>query len=287
MKWGTCDGRRPGAGGSPARSGGQTMTLSHAPQGTPGITHDPHFAYVLRHADDNLILAQRLSEWISHAPELEEDIALGNIALDHLGVARALLIHAAWVEGGDRDEDDLAFLRSEREFTNVLLVEQPNGDFAHTMARQLFFDVYQLLLWEALSESTDHTLGGIAAKALKEARYHVRHSSAWVIRLGDGTEESHQRMQAAVDAQWRYTQELFTPDAVDVAVEAEGIGVNLTRMRPAWTSQIGSVLSEATLSMPDDPYQRGGGRTGFHTEHLGHLLAEMQWMQRTYPGLAW
>lgn len=263
-------------------------SLSHAPQGTPDLEVDPHFAYVLRHADDNLILAQRLAEWISHGPELEEDIALGNIALDHLGVARALLTHAGNVEGADRDEDDLAFLRSEREFTNVLLVEQPNGDFAHTMARQLFFDAYQLVLWEAIAAgSTDATLAGIAAKALKEARYHARHSSTWVVRMGDGTEESHERMQAAVGALWRFTGELFTPDAVDVAMEAEGIGVNLTRLRAAWMTQVGSVLSEATLEMPADSYQRGGGRTGFHTEHLGHLLGEMQWMQRTYPGLAW
>ncbi len=261
--------------------------LSHAPQGTPDVEADPHFAYVLRHADDNLVLAQRLGEWISNAPELEEDIALGNIALDHLGVARALYAHAGAIEAAGRDEDDLAFLRTEREFTNVLLVEQPNGDFAHTMARALFVDLYQVLLWDALSGSSDATLAGIAAKALKEARYHLRHSSTWVIRLGDGTDESHARMQAGVNALWRFTEELFSPDGIDVAVEAEGIGVSLTRLRTSWTTQVASVLTEATLEMPDDPYQRGGGRTGFHTEHLGHLLGEMQWMQRTYPGLEW
>lgn len=278
---------RQGGGRREAPSPMTDSTLSRAPQGTPDVDADPHFAYVLRFADDNLVLAQRLSEWISNAPELEEDIALGNIALDHLGVARALLTHAAHLEGSGRDEDDLAFLRSEREFTNALIVEQPNGDFAHTMARALFFDVYQLLLWDALAGSADATLAGIAAKALKEARYHARHSATWVVRLGDGTEESQRRMQVAVDALWRFTEELFTPDAVDVAVEAEGMGVNLTRLRPAWTTHVASVLSEATLRMPDDAYQRSGGRTGFHTEHLGHLLSEMQWMQRTYPGLTW
>lgn len=262
-------------------------TLSHAPQGTSDIAADPHFSYVLRHADDNLILAQRLGEWISTAPELEEDIALGNIALDHLGVARALLSHAADLEGAGQDEDDLAFLRTEREFTNALLVEQPNGDFAHTMARAVFFDVYQVLLWEALSQSTDGTLAGISAKALKESRYHARHSSSWVIRLGDGTDESHRRMQAAVEDLWRFTAEMFIPDAVDLAVEAEGLGVNLTRLRSSWTTQVASILEEATVDMPNDDFQRGGGRTGFHTEHLGHLLGEMQWMQRTYPGLTW
>ena len=277
--------RRAGRGDRSAPVTGPTP--SRAPQGTPDADVDPHFAYVLRHADDNLVLAQRLGEWISHGPELEEDIALGNIALDHLGVARALLTHAGQVEGADRAEDDLAFLRTEREFTNVLLVEQPNGDFAHTMARALFFDTYQLLLWEALAKSTDTTLAGIAAKGLMEARYHLRHSSTWVVRLGDGTEESHDRMQAAVDALWRFTGELFAPDAVDVAMEAQGIGVNLTRLRAGWTTRVGAVLGEATLDPPDDPYQRGGGRTGFHSEHLGHLLGEMQWMQRTYPGLTW
>jgi ring-1,2-phenylacetyl-CoA epoxidase subunit PaaC len=230
------------------------------------------FAALLAHADDNLVLAQRLGAWISAAPELEEDIALGNIALDHLGVARALYTLAGEVEGRGRTEDDLAMSRSEREFMNVLLVEQPNGDFAHTMVRALFFDAYQVELWADLIECDDPTLAGIAARAFKEARYHLRHSSSWVIRLGDGTEESHRRAQQAVDALWRYTAELFEEEA---------------GYRVGWLRQISDVLDDAGLGIPEDPYQRSGGRRGFHSEHLGHLLAEMQWMQRSYPGLEW
>ncbi len=259
-----------------------------APQGMPvGGGGDPHVAYVLRHADDNLVLAQRLGEWISNAPELEEDIALANTAIDHLGQARALLTHTAALEGKGRDEDDLAMNRTEREFTNLLVVEQPNGDFGQTMARQLFFDAYQLSLWDALQRSTDDTLAGIAAKALKEARYHFRHSSTWVVRLGDGTDESHERMQAGVDAMWRFTGEMVATDAVDAAMVERGIGVDPSSLRDVWDERIAAVLAEATLERPDDPYQRMGGRSGFHTEHLGHLLGEMQWMQRTYPGLEW
>ena len=228
---------------------------------------------LVAHGDDNLVLAQRLGEWISNAPELEEDIALGNIALDHLGVARALYTHAGEIEGRGRTEDDFAMRRAEREFLNVLLVEQPNGDFAHTMIRALFFDAYQVDLWEGLTASDDETLSGITARAGKEARYHLLHSSAWVVRLGDGTEESHRRAQGAVDALWRYTGELF-----------QGPG----QVGPErWKATIEQVLDEAGLEVPDDPYQRGGGRRGLHSEHLGSLLAEMQWMQRSYPGLQW
>lgn len=241
--------------------------------------------YVLRHADDNLVLSQRLSEYISYAPELEEDLAVANIALDHLGVAMHLLEHAA--SGNGESADDLAFRRSEREFTNVLLVEQPNEDFAHIMTRQLFFDAYQLVLWEGLSQSSDETLAGIAAKAAKEAAYHLRHSSAWVIRLGDGTEESHARAQAAIDALWRYSGELFETDELDAAMVAAGIGIDLAALRTAWDQRVDATLEAATLSRCDDDYQRSGGRRGFHTEHLGHLLGEMQWMQRSYPGLQW
>ncbi|HEU5113867.1 MAG TPA: 1,2-phenylacetyl-CoA epoxidase subunit PaaC [Acidimicrobiia bacterium] len=227
----------------------------------------------MAHADDNLILAQRLGEWISRAPELEEDIALGNIALDHLGVARALYTRAGALEEKGRGEDDLAMRRSEREFLNLLLVEQPNGDFAHTMVRGVLFDLYQVELWADLSFAEDTTLAGIAARALKEARYHVLHSSAWVIRLGDGTEESHRRAQTAVDNLWRYTAELFEGPA-------QGY-------RDPWEKGVGEILEEAHLRIPDDPYQRSGGRRGFHSEHLGPLLAEMQWLQRSHPGLEW
>ncbi len=264
-----------------------TVTAS-APQGMPAVgTGNPHFAYVLRLGDDNLVLAQRLGEWISNGPELEEDIALANIAIDLLGQARALLTHAGAIEGLGRSEDDLAMSRTEREYTNLLLVEQPNGDFAQTMARQLLVDAYHLGLWEALQQSADVTLAGIAAKALKEARYHFRHSSGWVVRLGDGTAESHERMQRGVDAMWRFTGEMFTADAVDAAAVRVGFGVDPVTLRPAWQGRVAAVLSEATLAQPGDPYQRLGGRSGFHTEHLGHLLGELQWMQRTYPGLEW
>lgn len=241
--------------------------------------------YVVRHADDNLVLSQRLSEYISYAPELEEDLAVANIALDHLGVAMHLLEHAATDTSSDADE--LAFHRSEREYTNVLLVEQPNEDFAHIMTRQFFFDAYQLSLWGALSRSADATLAGIAAKAAKEAAYHLRHSSAWMIRLGDGTEESHARSQAAVNALWRFSAELFETDELDAAMVASGVGVDPASLRDEWDQRIDATLDAATLSRCDDDYQRSGGRTGFHTEYLGHLLGEMQWVQRSYPGLKW
>jgi ring-1,2-phenylacetyl-CoA epoxidase subunit PaaC len=222
----------------------------------------------LNHGDDNLVIAQRLSEWVSRGPDLETDIALGNIALDHLGVARALLGNA----DESRTEDELAMLRSERGFTNLLICEQPNGDFAQTIARQLLFDAYQLGLWEKLSGSRDELLAGVAAKALLEARYHFRFSSSWVIRLGDGTHESRQRMEAGLSHMWRFVDEMFEehPD-----------------LRPGWDRQVADVLAEATLRRPEDSFQRGGGRNGFHTEHLGHLLAEMQWVARAYPGAAW
>jgi ring-1,2-phenylacetyl-CoA epoxidase subunit PaaC len=241
--------------------------------------------YVLRHGDDNLILAQRLAEYISAAPELEEDLAVANIALDHLGVAQHLLAYAATGDG--RSADDLAFTRSEREYTNLLLVEQPNRDFGHIMVRQFLFDAYQLGLWEALSGSSDPTLAGIAAKAVKEATYHIRHSSGWVIRLGDGTDESHTRLQRAIDALWRFTAELFAADDLDIVMSETGIGVDPAELRPLWDTRVNAILAQATLNRGDDPYQRTGGRSGYHTEHLGHLLGEMQWMQRAYPGLEW
>lgn len=258
-----------------------TASTESAPVRAPGAPSSL-FTLLLRLGDDNLVLAQRISEWVSRAPELEEDIAIANLALDHLGVARALLARAAEVEGAGRTEDDLAFLRTEREFLNVLLVEQPNGDFAETMARQLFVDAFQLSLWDRLASAADEPLAGIAAKALKEASYHLRHSSTWVVRLGDGTEESHRRMQAGIDHLWRFTGELFEFDGIDASA-----GVALDGIDSEWDRRIDGVLAAATLRRPDTPMHRGGGRSGFHTEHLGHLLAEMQWMQRTYPGLEW
>lgn len=227
------------------------------------------FETLVAHADDNMILAQQLGHWISRAPDLEIDIALGNIALDHLGVARALYTHAGEVEGAGRGEDDLAMFRDEREYRNLLLVEQPNGAFAQTMVRQVLFDAYQLELWDDLARSEDLTLAGIAAKAAKEAAYHFRFSSGWVVRLGDGTKESHRRTQRALDSLWRFTDEM--------------VGEYSHR----WHRTIAKVLDEATLVMPDEPHQRSGGRAGLHSEHLGRILAEMQWMQRSYTGMSW
>ena len=228
---------------------------------------------IVAHADDNMVLAQRLGEWISNAPELELDIALGNIGLDHLGVARALYTRAGETDG--RAEDDYAMFRDERQFTNLLLVEQPNGDFASTIVRQFLFDAYQLQLWADLAESSDdEVVAGIAAKALKEASYHFRFSSGWLVRLGDGTEESHTRAQNALDSLWQFTDEMFeTPETAGY--------------RPAWDALVARTVDEATLILPTDPYQRGGGRRGLHTEHLGLLLAEMQWLARSHPGVTW
>jgi len=243
--------------------------------------------YVVRHADDNVILSQRLCEYISRAPDLEEDLAIANFALDHIGVAQHLFTYAAVVEGGETDADALAMTRSEREFTNVLLVEQPHDDFADLMVRQFLFDAYQVPLWSALSGSTDSTIAGIAQRASREATYHLRHSSGWVVRLGDGTAESHDRMQAAVDRMWRYTDELFGADDIDVEMARAGLGVDPSTLKPQWQMSVDSVLEEATLARPADPFQTGGGRSGIHTEYLGGLLAEMQWVQRAYPGLTW
>lgn len=240
--------------------------LAGAPQGTPEVGLGPEVAELVALADDNMVLAQRLGEWISNAPELEIDIALGNIALDHLGVARALYTHAGKLEGAGRTEDDFAMRRTEREFLNVLLVEQPNGDFATTIVRQVFFDIHQLLVWNELASSGDEAVAGIAAKAAKEAAYHYEFSSSWLVRLGDGTEESRERAQQAVNDLWRFTSEIHSDD---------------------WYQRVAVLLAEATLEIPDDSYQRVGGREGYHTEHLGFLLAEMQWMDRTYPGLEW
>lgn len=235
----------------------------------PAIDLDPDLRTVLSHADDNMVLAQRLGQWISRAPDLEIDIALGNIALDHLGVARALYTHAGEIEGKGRTEDDLAMRRNERQFLNLLLVEQPNGDFADTIVRQFFFDVYQRLLWADLAVSDAETVAGVASRARKEAAYHYEFSSSWMLRLGDGTDESHARTQRAVDSLWRFTAELSEP------------------YPDAWRGEVDTVFAEAGLDIPDDPYQRSGGREGYHTEHLGSLLAEMQWMDRAYPGLEW
>lgn len=243
--------------------------------------------FLIRHGDDNVVLGQRLAEYISYAPELEEDLAVANITLDHLGVAMHLYDYAAELDEAGRDGDWYAMFRSEREFTNALLVEQPHPDFAHLVARNFFFDAYQTILWEGLSTSSDVRLAGIASRALKEATYHLRHSRSWVVRLGDGTEESHERMQAGIDAMWRFTDELFEQPADDSELVSTGVVGDIPAGRKRFSGIVVSALEEATLAMPEDPYQASGGRTGMHSEHLGPLLAEMQWLQRSLPGASW
>ena len=243
--------------------------------------------YVVRHADDNVVLGQRLAEYISRAPELEEDLAIGNFALDHIGVADHLFTYAAKIDGGELSGDDLVMFRSERDYTNLLLVEQRHGGFDDLIARQFLFDAYQLPFWEALSASNDETIAGIAQRAAKEATYHLRHSRSWVVRLGDGTEESHARMQAGIDAMWRFTAELFQqPDADSALIEA-GVIAEYSSGQARFDGIVTMALEEATLTTPEDAYQASGGRTGMHTENLGPLLAEMQWMQRSHPGATW
>lgn len=249
------------------------------------------FTYTLRIADDSLILGQRLAELCGHGPILEEDIALTNISLDLIGQATSLFEYAAATEHDLfpklKSADDLAFLRFEREYKNVLLVEQPNGDFGQTIARSFFFDAFRMEFYTALLQSKDTQLAAIAEKSLKETKYHFRHSAEWMIRLGDGTTESHDRVQKAVNHLWKYTAELFFEDEVDTALIEQGIAVSLADIKENWTKHVMSVLEQATLSLPDNNFVQFGGRTGMHTEHLGFLLAEMQYMQRAYPGMEW
>lgn len=243
--------------------------------------------FLLRLADDHLILGHRLSEWCGHSPMLEEDLAMPNIALDLIGQARALYQYAGEVEGRGRDEDDLAYLRRERDYLNCLMVERPNGDFAHTMLRQLYFAAFMHPFWEKAAASSDATLAGIAGKAVKEVAYHIRHCGEWVIRLGDGTAESAARMAAAAEDLAPYVDELFETDAVSAAVAEAGIAPAPDSLRPAFTATIGRVFADAFLDMPEAAWPRSGGRQGRHGEEMGFLLAELQYMQRTYPGAVW
>lgn len=249
--------------------------------------NDKRFEYALRLGDNALILAQRLSEWCGHGPVLEQDIALTNIALDLLGQARMYLSYAAELEGGARTEDTLAFFRNEQEFRNCLLCEQPNTDFAHTLVRQFFFDAYNYLNLQGLRRSSDERLASIAEKALKEATYHLRFSAEWVVRMGDGTEVSHKKMQEALENLWMYAGELCTPDALDREMAASGYAPDLEEIKQAWRKKIEAVLEEATLKLPANEWMQSGGKQGKHTEHLGYLLAEMQHLQRSYPGNEW
>lgn len=251
------------------------------------VLPDRHFLYVLRLADSNLVLAQRLGELIGHAPALEEDLGIANVALDLLGQARLLLAHAGVLEGRGRDEDMLAFLRVEHEFLNATLTEQPNGDFGDTIARQFLYDGWQIELYGQLAQSADPTLAAIAAKALKETRYHLRYSAGWLVRLGDGTGESHARAHAALERLWPHTVELCDPDDIDAAMLAAGIGADLAAVRRGWDRRIDETLAEATLERPATPPWRWYGKRGEHGEHLGRLLAEMQVLQRSHPGASW
>jgi ring-1,2-phenylacetyl-CoA epoxidase subunit PaaC len=243
--------------------------------------------YLLRHGDDRLVLGHRLAEWCGHAPILEEDIALANIALDLVGQANLLLGLAGQMEGQGRDADALAYFREATAFRNLQLVELPNGDFGFTIIRQFLFDAYDVPFLEALQRSGHPELAGIAAKAYKEARYHLRHSAEWVVKLGDGTEESQRRVQRALDELWRFTGELFRPDDVDRTLMRAGLAPDLAALSPRWGERVEAVVREATLALPESTPAMLGGRRGWHTEHLGHALAEMQIVARSFPGATW
>jgi len=253
------------------------------------------FQYLLRLGDSPLVLAQRLGEWVGKGPAIEEDIALTNVGLDLLGQARLWLSYAGEVEarfhGTGRSEDQLAFTRDGGDFCNLLLVEQPNGSYADTTARQFLFDTWHLLALRALAQSRDPRVAEIAAKGAKEAAYHVERSGDWVIRLGDGTAESHARMQAAIDGLWTYTGEMFAPDAVERGLQEAGIAADAAALEAPWRQHVDAVLAAATLTVPQDAWMQGGGgrggKQGVHTEHLGRLLAEMQFLQRAYPDAQW
>ncbi len=238
--------------------------------------------YILHLADNTLILAQRNAEWCGHGPILEQDIAITNISLDLLGQSRNFYQYAATLIGNDATEDSLAYLRTEREFKNCLLAEQPNGDWGQTILRQFFFSTYQYLLYEKLQADQDEQIAAIAAKALKEVTYHLRWSSEWVIRMGDGTAESHQRILKAIDELWRYTGEMFLPADYEIAA-----GYDVSILKDDWVKKITSVFEEATLSIPEKTFMQTGGKAGVHTEHLGYILTELQYMQRTYPNATW
>jgi ring-1,2-phenylacetyl-CoA epoxidase subunit PaaC len=248
---------------------------------------DALFEYLLRLGDNALILGHRLSEWCGHSPALEEDLALSNVALDLIGQTQLWLNLAGEVEGKGRDADKLAYLRDGRDFRNVLLVEQPNGDFAVTMARQFYFDAWHYLLLRELTGSKDSRIAEIAAKGLKEVTYHLERSRDWVLRLGDGTEESHRRMQSAIDDLWMYTGELFESDEIDQAMAREGLGPDLATLHEPWIGLVRATAEEATLSLPQPGWAQKGGKRGIHSEHLGYILADLQFLQRAYPNATW
>ncbi len=245
------------------------------------------FRYVVRMGDNSLVMGHRLSEWCGHGPQLEEDIAQANIALDLIGQARNYLTYAGEIEGKGRSEDDLAYLRTDREYLNALITELPKGDYARTIARSFLFDAFHLPLQQALTKSTDERLKEIAEKAVKEVTYHLRHSSEWLVRFGDGTAKSHDLAQDAVDDLWRYTGELFIPDETEEMLAKSGVAPKLSDIKKEWDATIVRTLKEADLKRPTDGWMASGGKKGVHTEHLGPMLAEMQTLQRTFPGAEW
>jgi ring-1,2-phenylacetyl-CoA epoxidase subunit PaaC len=245
------------------------------------------FRYVLRLGDLSLVLGQRLGEWVGHAPALEEDLGLANIALDLIGQARLLLSYAGEIEGCGRSEDDIAYLREQGEYLNPVLAEQPNGDFGQTIVRQVLIDAFQLELYERMAASTDERLAAIAAKSVKETRYHLRYSGSWLVRLGDGTENSHALAQSALERLWPYTVELFAEDDLDRAMADCGVAPRLAEVHAAWTVRVDELLAPATLKRPGDRAHSWHGKRGQHSEHLGYILAEMQYLQRAYPGARW
>jgi len=256
-------------------------------QASIAIDNTPAVQYLLRLGDTCLILGQRIAEWSGHAPILEEDIAMSNMALDLIGQARAVLTHAGRIEGLGHDEDQLAFLRDEKDYRNLTLVELPRGDFAFTVLRNAMVGTLMKLLWERLRESSDTELAGIAGKAVKEARYHQQHAADWVVRLGDGTEESRRRVERALGDLWLYVPEMFESDAVDEAAAAEGLGPRWSELEAPWRAEMRTILGEAALAEPKDTAFRSTGKHGVHSEHMGYILAEMQHLQRSYPGGVW
>jgi ring-1,2-phenylacetyl-CoA epoxidase subunit PaaC len=251
------------------------------------MTNQAYYTYLLRLADDTLILGQRLSEWCGHGPILEEDIALSNIALDYIGQSTNIFKQLASLSNDGKDEDAIALTRMESEYLNALMLELPNGDYAATIARQYYYSSFYLLYLEQLKSSSDVFLAGFAEKSIKEVKYHLQHATDWMLRLGDGTPESHSRMQHAVNSLWPYLGEFFLDDELDVQASGEGWGASREALKAAWTDRLNSLFTEAGLTVPSEAWYHSGGRKGRHTEHMGFLLAEMQFLQRAFPGAKW
>ncbi|NRA86119.1 MAG: phenylacetate-CoA oxygenase subunit PaaC [Rhizobiales bacterium] len=251
------------------------------------MTNENLYKYLIRMADNSLIFGHRISEWTGKCPTLEEDIALSNFALDFVGQSRSLYTYAAAIEGKGRDEDQLAYVKLLHDYKNILLLEQPNGDFGYTIMRAFIYSTFMHKFWLKMLNSKDETLAAIAAKSEKEAAYHVRHSAEWVIRLGDGTQESHNRMQTAADEIWRFTAEMFETDEIEMALIADGVAIDPKEIQDEWLSYIQEIFEMATLTLNQDVFMQTGGRSGQHSEYLGYILCELQWVQLTYPNSKW